>query len=118
VTAVRDTRGRIMAKDFTPNRQSIEVDTPAPTMVVLSQAYYHNWEASVDGNAAPLWRANYAFQAVEVPAGKHRILLVYKDKALRLGGVISLAAILTCVGGWLMARKKTAGGTGEFITSR
>jgi hypothetical protein len=117
VTAGRVPSARITAKDFTPTRQSIEVETPAPTMLVLSQAYYHNWEASVDGNAVPLWRANYAFQAVEVAAGKHRILLVYKDKALRMGGEISLAAVLTCAGGWLISKRKTAGGTGEITAS-
>jgi hypothetical protein len=109
VKAVREPRARVIAKDFTPTRQSIDVETPAATMVVVCQAYYHNWEASVDGIVVPLWRANYAFQAVEVPAGKHRILLMYKDKALRLGGAISLISILTCMGGWLCLRKKTTG---------
>jgi uncharacterized membrane protein YfhO len=100
-------RARILARDFTPARQSIDVETPAATMVVICQAYYHNWEASVDGKATHLWRANYAFQAVEVPAGKHRILLQYKDKALRLGGMLSAASVLVCAGGWLKMRKKT-----------
>jgi hypothetical protein len=117
VHAAREPRARITAKDFTPARQSIEVETPAPTMVVLGQAYYHNWEASVDGMAAPLWRANYAFEAIEVPAGKHRILLTYKDKALRDGGAISLAAVLLCAGGWLMGRRKATGGAGEYYAS-
>jgi len=110
VQAVSEPRARVVAMDFTPSRQSIEVETPAPTMVVLSQAYYHNWEATVDGAAGTLWRANYAFQAVEVPAGKHRILLLYKDKALRWGGAISFASVLLCAAGWLMMRKKPVGG--------
>jgi hypothetical protein len=114
VQAVREARARVVAKDFTPTRQSIDVETPAPTMVVLGQAYYHNWEASVDETPVPLWRANYAFQAVEVPAGKHRISLVYKDQALRLGGAISLAAILICAGGWVISSKNVTDGTDEF----
>jgi hypothetical protein len=116
VKAAREPRARVAATDFAPSRQSIEVETPAPTMLVLGQAYYHNWEASVDGVAAPLWRANYAFQAVEVPAGKHRILLEYKDKALRLGGAISLAAVLVCACGWLAGRRK-GGREDEFVVS-
>jgi uncharacterized membrane protein YfhO len=78
-------------------------------MVVLCQTYYHNWQASVDGKDVPLWRANYAFQAIETPAGKHRILLVYKDTALRLGLAISLASILMCAGGWLLPRSPRKG---------
>jgi hypothetical protein len=100
VKAVREPRARIISKDFTPTRQSIEVDTPSPTMVVLSQAWYHNWQARVDGVAVPLWRANHAFQAVEAPAGKHRIELVYIDQALRLGGAVSLACLLICAACW------------------
>jgi hypothetical protein len=110
VHAVGEPRARVMAKVFTPARQSIDVETPAATMLVLGQAYYHNWEASVDGTAATLWRANFAFQAVEVPAGKHRILLQYKDKALRWGGAISFLSVLICSGGWLIMRKKAVGG--------
>jgi hypothetical protein len=109
IQAVREPRARILAKEFTPARQSIEVETPAPTMVVLCQAYYHNWQASVDGVPVPLWRANYAFQALETPAGRHHILLVYTDKAFRLGGAISLASILLCAGGWLLWRRPAAG---------
>jgi len=97
---------RITGKNFTILRQSIDVETPAPTMLVLSQAYYHNWEASVDGTPTPLWRANYAFQAVQVPAGKHRILLLYKDKAFRLGSAISFFSILVCVAGRLSLKKR------------
>jgi hypothetical protein len=106
VKSMGEPRAHILAKDFSPARQSIDVETPAATMVVICQAYYHNWEASVDGKETPLWRANYAFQAIEVPAGKHRILLQYKDQALRWGGAISLASILICAGGWLIMRKR------------
>ncbi len=75
-------------------------------MVVLCQAYYHNWQARVDGAAVPLWRANYAFQALEVPAGRHRITLIYKDKALLAGGMISILSLLICAGGWILSKGK------------
>jgi hypothetical protein len=101
VKARRQPEAQILATDFTPTRQTIQVTTPGPALVVLSQAYYHNWTATVDGRAVPLWRANYAFQAVEVPPGKHDVLLVYKDKALRIGGLICLLSVLVCVGGWM-----------------
>ena len=54
----------------------------------MAQAYYHPWHAYVDGKPTRLWRANYAFQALEVPAGNHQIQVVYEDKAFKIGGVI------------------------------
>ena len=38
-----------------------------PSLVVAAQTFYPCWKASVDGQPARLWRANYAFQAVQVP---------------------------------------------------
>jgi len=104
VRAAREPQARIVSKDFTARRENIEVETPGPAMVVVAQAYHHNWRASVDGAPVPLWRANYAFQAIAVPAGQHRIKLVYQDDAFQAGGVISMASILICAVGWLVGR--------------
>jgi hypothetical protein len=100
VKAQRQPEARVFATDFTPSRQRIRLQTPGPALVVLTQSYYHNWKASVDGVAVPLWRANYAFQAVEVPAGEHEVVLAYKDKALLAGMVVSLLAFGVCLLGW------------------
>jgi len=43
-----------------------------------------------------LWPANYAFQAVEVPAGRHQVSVIYEDRSFRLGAVISGACLLGC----------------------
>jgi hypothetical protein len=102
VQARRQPAARIVAKSFTAMRERIDVDTPGAAMVVLTEAYYHNWTAQVDGKPARLWRANYAFEAVEVPAGRHEVILVYQDEAFRAGTAVSLCAILLCAGGWIL----------------
>ncbi len=108
VKATRQPAARIVAKDFASNQKKIDVDSPADTMLVVTEAYYHNWQAFVDGQATPLLRANYAFEAVEVPAGKHQVLLVYKDEAFQAGGAISICSVLLCVGGWIASRQRNA----------
>ena len=65
-------------------------------MLVMAQGWYHCWQASVDGSGVPLLRANGGFQAVEVPAGRHEVLLEYKDRAFQLGCAISVMALLFC----------------------
>jgi uncharacterized membrane protein YfhO len=73
-------------------------------MLVIAQSYYHAWHAYVDDKPTALWHANYAFQALEVPAGKHQVSLIYEDNAFRYGAVISLASLAAiCV---LLARFK------------
>jgi len=108
VKARRQSAARIVAKNFTAMRQKIDVETPTEAMVVLGEAYYHDWTVRVDGKPARLWRANYAFEAVEVPAGRHEVLLVYRDEAFRAGAVVSLCAILFCIAGWVVAGNRVA----------
>jgi uncharacterized membrane protein YfhO len=46
----------------------------------------------VDGQETPIYRANYLFRAVYVPAGQHSVDFVYRPRAFRLGLLISLCA--------------------------
>jgi len=110
VTAKREPAARIIGKQFGASKETIQVEAPGPAMVFISQAYYHNWKARVDGKAVPLWRANYAFQAVEVPPGRHEVTLVYRDSMFRIGALLAAWAAAVCVALWFMPgeRKEAA----------
>ncbi|MDW8309061.1 MAG: hypothetical protein RMK20_06780, partial [Verrucomicrobiales bacterium] len=85
---------------FEMQRVAFEVEADAPALVVIAQTWYPAWRARLDGQATPLLRANYAFQAVEVPPGAHRVELRYEDGAFRVGAGLSALAWLGCVVGW------------------
>lgn len=89
---------------FTARSIEAEVNTPAPTMVVIAQTFYPNWKATVDGANVPLLRANIAFQALPVPAGQHRIRVLYSDTKFRAGAISSVVWLLACGFLWLRAR--------------
>ena len=74
-------------------------------MAVISQTYYHLWQAYVDGNPVPLFRANVAFQAFEVPAGKHHIEVVYRDHNLSMGALLTAIALALCGLIWYKLRE-------------
>jgi len=109
VSVTNETSARVVSQRFTSERVDLEVEAATPSLVVLAQTWYHPWQACVDGAPARLLRANYAFQAVEVPAGVHHLRLAYEDQALRAGGFISGLALLTCAAGWLASRRVSAG---------
>ena len=84
-------------------RLAATVNAEAPGLVVISQSWFPNWQAEVNGQSAPIYRANLAFQAIPVPAGHSEIRLVYRDRALLLGGIISLLSLgglLAALGSW------------------
>jgi hypothetical protein len=97
ITASNCSEARIISSTCRPQRISIDVESASPTMLVIAQAYYHQWHAYVSGRRVPLWQANYAFQALELPRGRHDVQIVYEDSAFALGKAISIFSWLTCV---------------------
>ena len=97
LTASNQTHGEIRAANVTAHRLDFEVEADAPAVLVLSQTYYHPWRAYVDDKPTQLWRANYAFQALEVPAGSHHVKLLYHDRQFYLGVIISMTTLAGCL---------------------
>jgi hypothetical protein len=97
LAATNQIHGMIRARNFSAQRLDFDADVDTPTLLVLSQTYYHQWRAYVDYKPAQILRANYAFQAVEVPAGHHAVRLVYQDRLFQVGAVISVATFASCM---------------------
>jgi uncharacterized membrane protein YfhO len=101
---------KIISSRVEPQRIIAEVDAPAPTMVVVAQAFYHPWKAFVDNHAVPLWKANYAFQAVPIPSGRHQLTIQYSDNRFRAGALISIVAVAGCGVSLFMLRRNEGNG--------
>jgi uncharacterized membrane protein YfhO len=93
---------KIISQQFAAQRLQLMVESPTPALVVIAQAFYHDWHAFVDGKPIPILRANHAFQALEVPAGQHEITLRYEDWAFRIGAAVSALTLLGCLTGLFM----------------
>jgi uncharacterized membrane protein YfhO len=48
----------------------------------------------VDGRRVAIERWNSTFQAIEVPAGAHRVQFLFRPASAEIGGAISLAALV------------------------
>jgi uncharacterized membrane protein YfhO len=88
---------QIQQTEFSANRISATAKAEAAALVVISQTEYPAWKAFVDGHPASLWRANHAFQALAIPAGKHEIRLEYRDTAFHIGAAITACSALICL---------------------
>jgi len=64
------------------------------TMLVMAQSWHPGWEVSIDGEPAPILRANHAFMATVIPAGEHQVVFEYHEPSLALGGALSGASFL------------------------
>ena len=71
--------GSVRVLRYNPGDVAVEVATPRGGWMVFSESYLPGWQADIDGAQAPLYPANYLFQALYVPAGTHTVSFVYKD---------------------------------------
>lgn len=83
--------------DEAADSTAVRVISPADGYLVVADTWYPGWQAYVDGVQVQLWRANYLFRAVPVPAGKHEVEIKFQPTASNLGAIISLAAIIMLV---------------------
>jgi hypothetical protein len=100
ISATQHTVAQTYDARFSNQSISFQSEAPAASLVVISQTHYPAWKAYVDGQPARIWRANYAFQALQVPAGRHQVRLIYQDRAFLTGAVLSGLGLLACAALW------------------
>ena len=82
---------------YAPERIRIQVQAAAPAYVLVADAWYPGWEATLDAGTPaaqplPVQRAHLLLRAIPVPAGQHELLLLFRPASLRWGAWITLAA--------------------------
>jgi hypothetical protein len=82
---------------YEPERVAITADVASPAVLVLADAFYPGWQATVDGVPAPILRANLMFRGLALAPGRHEIVFSYRPAAWRLGAAISLIALAALV---------------------
>ena len=78
---------------YAPERVEIDVVADAPGYLVLTDAWYPGWEATVDGEPVQVQRADLLFRAVAVDAGHHCVVFTFRPVSLRVGAGVSLAGL-------------------------
>ncbi len=70
------------------------VDLARPGILVVSEVYYPDWKATVDGVPAEVMRANHVLRALALPAGRHEIVFHYDRSLIEKSAGVSIAAFV------------------------
>ena len=114
-----DFRRRVLLEDFTPiqhdgsssdgfrpaavreclpNRITLEVEPGPAGYLVLTDVWFPGWTCTVDGEPAPVHRANFLFRGVALPAGARQVVFSFAPASYAWGKTISLWAMAVLIG--------------------
>ncbi|NJW54134.1 YfhO family protein [Salinimicrobium oceani] len=88
-----DSSAQIELISYQPNELKYRSNSPEEAMAVFSEIYYpHGWQAFIDGEEAPHFRADYVLRAMIIPAGEHEITFKFEPQVVKTGSSIALAS--------------------------
>jgi hypothetical protein len=94
-------REGVQVAEFSPERVQLKAQVSQPALLVLADAFYPGWRASVDGAPVPIMQANLMFRAVALAPGSHDVSFSYEPSSWRWGVAVSMAMLLLLAGGIL-----------------
>ncbi len=90
---------RASLADWAPGamRVSLTGHSDSTAYLLVSENWYPDWHAKVDGKPAPLLRADHTFLSVALPPGAREVTFRFTSSAYERGKAITLLALLAAV---------------------
>jgi hypothetical protein len=85
---------KAIAARTSPNELRVTTNTTEQRFLVVSEMFYPGWRAYVDDAATPIFRTNYLFRGVVVPAGRHVVRFVYRPASIVVGTAVSSLTLI------------------------
>lgn len=83
----------IKLTEYAPDYLIYEANTNSKRLVVFSEIFYpHGWQATINGEEIPHFRANYVLRAMIIPEGNNTIEFKFEPKSYTIGKTISYIA--------------------------
>ena len=97
--------GRILAARREPEALRIDAESDGDALLVVNDAYWPGWEATLDGRAVAVQPADALVRAVTWPAGRHVLEMRYLPWEVRVGWLCSAGGAVLIIGLALRPRR-------------
>lgn len=91
----------------------VEVETNQDSVLVLTDTFDKDWKAAVDERSVPVLRANYAFRAVSLSAGQHRVTFQYFPASFSLSLILSSLALVAWIASLFLSKQNESDAASE-----
>ena len=97
-TFMNDTLATIRLLSYKPNHLVYKSTNKNNGLAIFSEMYYYNgWNAYIDGQLKPHFRADYVLRALEIPAGNHKIEFKFEPQVVKTGSIIALISFVIMI---------------------
>ena len=93
---------------YEPDEVKIIALLPRPGFLLLLDTYFPGWIAFVNDQATPIYRADYNFRAISLPAGPSMIRFAYRPRSFHVGMALGSATLLALILVWFWRGKSPA----------
>lgn len=85
---------KIYLESYHPDTMTYQSETSKDRFAVFSEMYYPTgWNVYIDGEKVdPFIKTNYILRGLKVPAGKHKIQMIYEPQSILLGSKLGVFA--------------------------
>lgn len=91
-TASQDSTANVKITAYAPNHLEYEAQSAKGGIIVFSEIFYPGWTATVDGNPVEVGRVNYVLRAINIAAGKHKVVLDFHPQTVQTTETIAYIA--------------------------
>jgi hypothetical protein len=88
---------KVVAEESGPQKVVLDAALARPGLVILGDVFYPGWKLTIDGQPAPILRANRLMRAAAVREGSHRLVYTYEPRSFRVGGMITMGGLVVLV---------------------
>lgn len=100
---VVDSTASIKLDSYDPEELNYTSENSHNGVAIFSEIFYDKgWNAYIDGELVPHFRANYVLRGLEIPAGTHQIKFKFEPKAFYTADTISLVFSILLLFGFVV----------------
>lgn len=108
---IKHSEKEVVIAEYQESKVVLKVESSGDAMLFLSEVYYPEWKAYVDGKETKIYQAFGLFRSIYLPKGKHIVEFRWDPKIFYLGAVTSAVTLIFII--WFIlfsvSRKKEGG---------
>ncbi len=101
-----ESSAQITFQEYSPTKVLINCKTHSPGLFILADYNYPGWQAKLDGQTTPVYRANFLFRGIYLTPGSHAIEFQYYPVTYQIGYAVAAITLLAILIGILQAVRR------------